>query len=662
MNVFRRFPVSLLHLSIALIAVAGVISWLSAIKGEIVIDNNSWQNNITLDNTDSKKLPFGVKLYDFAIRNYPGSDAPMDYVAKIVFSNDSTKIIPAAMNSVATCGNYRFFIKSYNEADNTLTLAVGNDPWGIAVVYSGYVIALFAMIMFFFNRHTTFRVLIKQLRTAATVCMLLMSVCASAAEALPKHLPESTAQEFCRLNVLFNGRICPLSTVARNFTIRLTGDDHVNGLSAEQVFTGWIFYYSSWRDVPMINIKGDEVKQLLGVNDDKVSLSQFLNSYGDYRLASIMNDIRNGKNVEGSKGFIDADEKFHIFSMLYSGELLKIFPIKDVNNNIVWYSQGDKLPLEADNDKWLYVKRSLDYACELAAKGNYAALEELSVKMRKYQYKEAAEVIPSDFRLSCELLLNRFFSTRLFAIMLCIIGLAAIIMTNSRYRKLIFFIACVALLYLSLMITLQWIIGGHIPLSNGYETLQFIGWTVLSFALFASGKYQPLLPFGIFLCGVAMLVAYLIERNPQITPLLPVLNSPLLSIHVALIMASYSLFALTMLNSVACLINRSSIAIKKAAIAGRVMIYPAVFLLAAGIIVGSIWANVSWGRYWGWDPKEVWALITMLIYSLPLHTTSLKLFKKPRFFHIFAIVAFLSVLITYFGVNYFSSGLHSYAG
>lgn len=206
---------------------------------------------------------------------------------------------------------------------------------------------------------------------------------------------------------------------------------------------------------------------------------------------------------------------------------------------------------------------------------------------------------------------------------------------------------------------LRWYIGGRIPLSNGYETMQFLALCIMAIALLISRRYRQAVGFGFLLSGFTLLVSYLGEMNPQITPLMPVLVSPWLSLHVSVIMMAYALFAFILLNGVwALCVPREA---ERLMTYSRLMLYPAVFLLTAGIFIGAVWANVSWGRYWGWDPKEVWALITMLIYALPLHTDSLPWFRKPRFFHIYTIAAFLSVLITYFGVNFFLGGMHSYA-
>ena len=206
---------------------------------------------------------------------------------------------------------------------------------------------------------------------------------------------------------------------------------------------------------------------------------------------------------------------------------------------------------------------------------------------------------------------------------------------------------------------LRWYIGGRIPLSNGYETMQFLALCIMAFALFMSRRFRPALGFGFLLSGFTLLVAYLGQMNPQITPLMPVLVSPWLSLHVSVIMMAYALFAFILLNGVwALCLPREA---EQLMTYSRLLLYPAVFLLTAGIFIGAVWANVSWGRYWGWDPKEVWALITMLIYALPLHAASLPWFKRPKFFHIYLILAFLAVLITYFGVNFFLGGMHSYA-
>ena len=241
--------------------------------------------------------------------------------------------------------------------------------------------------------------------------------------------------------------------------------------------------------------------------------------------------------------------------------------------------------------------------------------------------------------------------------------------TRQTLASWIKVIAWVTAAYLSLQIALRWHIGGHIPLSNGYETMVFMAWLSILMTPIAGNRVKEMLPFGYIVCGLALLVSTFGDSTEQIAPLAPVLRSPLLSIHVVVIMISYTLLAFTMLNGVAALIinsthKNSPLANREIAELQRIstlMLYPAVFLLTAGIFIGAVWANISWGRYWGWDPKEVWALITMLVYSAALHSSSIKAMRRPLFFHIYCIVAFLAVLMTYFGVNFILGGMHSYA-
>ncbi len=227
-------------------------------------------------------------------------------------------------------------------------------------------------------------------------------------------------------------------------------------------------------------------------------------------------------------------------------------------------------------------------------------------------------------------------------------------------------IAWVTAAYLSLQIALRWHIGGHIPLSNGYETMVFMAWLSILMTPIAGNRVKEMLPFGYIVCGLALLVSTFGDSTEQIAPLAPVLRSPLLSIHVVVIMIAYTLLAFTMLNGIAAVAIKLTRKNREEEISelqriSTLMLYPAVFLLTAGIFIGAVWANVSWGRYWGWDPKEVWALITMLVYSATLHSGSIKAMRRPMFFHIYCIVAFLTVLITYFGVNFILGGMHSYA-
>ena len=276
----------------------------------------------------------------------------------------------------------------------------------------------------------------------------------------------------------------------------------------------------------------------------------------------------------------------------------------------------------------------------------------------------------SDGRVTAEIIYNRVPAVKI-AFMYCLtLGFLAfgLLVSGFRRRWIDIALRCaliVAFVCMALWFAFRWYLAGFVPMSNGFETMLLMAVCVLGVGVALMRRFPFVLPFALLIAGFALLVAHLSDMNPQITQLMPVLSSPLLSLHVTIMMFSYALFALTCLNSgYALWLSRreaNAARVEQLTVLNRLLLHPAVFLLTAGIFIGAIWANVSWGRYWGWDPKEVWALITMLIYSFALHPGLLPVLRRPRPFHWFVLLAFLSVLFTYFGVNFLLGGMHSYA-
>ena len=330
---------------------------------------------------------------------------------------------------------------------------------------------------------------------------------------LPRHLPAHVANRFCDLMVLYNGRICPLHTLAHDFTVKLTGEKSYRGLSAEQVFTSWIFHFTSWRGEKMIKIKGNDACRSLGIDGNQASLSDFFDETGRYRLDNPTKELR------------DADEKYNIFKMLYAGQLLKIFPLRNAEGTVMWYSPGDNLPIATDDEKWIFTKKTLDYAHELVIMNDYSSLTHLLEKIAKFQTKEAADVMPSELRIGVECLYNRFHSTRLFFIATLMVGLLMLVVSlsftargTSLPRSItlgmqVFGIA--ALIWLALDFAMRWIIGAHIPLSNGFDTLLFMALLIAVASLVLQRHYPLVLPLGTLLCGMVMLAAHIAEKNPR---------------------------------------------------------------------------------------------------------------------------------------------------
>ena len=693
-KLYRQWTTFLLHLSFILILVGAFVTWIDGEQGTLQLKLGEKTMSFINKGGEKRTLPFSISLEDFEIIYYKGTRAPMDYVSRITVSaeNNSESLEgEISMNKIFSFMNYRFYQSGYDANGQGTVLSVSHDPYGIGITYTGYSILLVSIILFFLNPQSTFRQLMKSYRNnsqdikkGCSILFLLFvstfpmgSRAMAADHPLPKTLPRETAGRFGDLYILYNDRICPLQTFARDFTIKLYGKPTYHGLTSEQVLTGWLFYYDSWKNEPVIRIKSNEARRLLDIKGQYASVKDFAGNTNEYKLEDAMRQIHLGRQITDRKGIEEANEKFNIISMVRTGALMKIFPYRDAKGNTLqWYAQSDRLPHEMGNEQWTFTRKAMNYVHEQIVMKRFDEVNRLLNKIKQYQQKECGEALPSASRFKAEKLYNQFDYSKPIAIFCLCIGLFAFIyycrctVTEKNICCSLAFIfnllLCSIFIYLSMTIVLRGYVSNHLPLSNGFETMQFMAWCTVLLTFFLQRKFTLSVPFGFLLCGLTLLVSMFGEQNPRITQLMPVLQSPLLSIHVVAIMTAYSLLAFIMLNGITAVVLHYSTENCETAIdflqrISRLILYPAVFLLTIGIFIGAVWANVSWGRYWGWDPKEVWALITMLVYALALHPASLKWFRYPMFFHVFGIVAFLTVLITYFGVNFLLGGMHSYA-
>ena len=668
----------------------------------------------TFETKDGKilELPFSVELEGFEVLYHSGTDAASDYSSRLRFTRNGSVLREGEvrMNRILSCKGYRFYQTDYDSDEAGVTFTVSHDPVGIAVIYTGYALLLLGLLAFFFTDKRFKKFFGNALRYSSVMAILLcLEATASAAEnsvgevsqtekasveenpvkrgsVSPKVLPKNIAAEFGRLYVLYHGRICPLQTLASDFSAKLYGTSGVKGLTDEQVLTGWMFYGTSWRNIPMHN----------------------------------------------RKKAVDAMDKEATVKALYSGDLLKIYPLRDSTGRLGWYSQSDRLPEGIADEEWLFVRKSMDYIFELVVNREYSKLSESLGKLRRFQESKMGESLPPAYRIKAERAYNALPPLFPIAGTFLILGLVMLAVamrrmvrdenngaissfvrvTSEESRKGptnlvddgrtvtkrwrlsgIFKIVGVAasfvfFLVLTIVLGLLWVASGHIPFSNGAETMLTIAWTAMLASVLSFRKFPIMLPFGIIVASLATLVSAMGNANPAVTQLMPVLSSPLLSIHVSLMMLSYTVLAIIMVNGICGLVaslrhtsvsepvegsvfdHRSQVprqaqgassASAKMARMSEALMYPALFLLGSGIIAGSIWANVSWGCYWNWDPKETWALITFLIASLGVHRTRLPFLMSPRAYHIYTLILSASVLFTYFGVNYLLGGMHSYA-
>lgn len=715
-RLFAGRPAALvLHLSLALILAGALVTSFSARKGMLHVREG--ESVETFETKDGKvlELPFSVELEGFEVLYHSGTDAASDYSSRLRFTRNGSVLREGEvrMNRILSCKGYRFYQTDYDSDEAGVTFTVSHDPVGIAVIYTGYALLLLGLLAFFFTDKRFKKFFGNALRYSSVIAILLCLEATAYAtgnsvgglpqtenasvkgnqvkrgSASPKVLPENIAAEFGRLYVLYHGRICPLQTLASDFSAKLYGTSGVKGLTDEQVLTGWMFYGTSWRNIPMHN----------------------------------------------RKKAVDAMDKEATVKALYSGDLLKIYPLRDSTGRLGWYSQSDRLPDGIADEEWLFVRKSMDYIFELVVNREYSKLEESLGKLRRFQESKMGESLPPAYRIKAERAYNALPPLFPIAGTFLILGLVMLAVamrrmvrdenngaissfvdkarvTSEESRKGptnlvddgrtvtkrwrlsgIFKIVGVAaafvfFLVLTIVLGLFWIASGHIPFSNGAETMLTIAWTAMLASVLSFKRFSIMLPFGIIVASLAALVSAMGNANPAVTQLMPVLSSPLLSIHVSLMMLSYTVLAIIMVNGICGLVaslrhtsvsepiegtvfdyrspaprqaQGASSASAKMARMSEALMYPALFLLGSGIIAGSIWANVSWGCYWNWDPKETWALITFLIASLGVHRTRLPFLMSPRAYHIYTLILSASVLFTYFGVNYLLGGMHSYA-
>lgn len=683
----RQPVIFLLHLSLLFILAGAFTTWIYGEQGTMRVRQGEQQTSFTDSKGISHQLPFSITLNQFEIIYYKGTLAPMDFISHIsVADKDCHRQIQGkvSMNHIFSYQHYRFYQSGYSEDNEGSVFSVSHDPYGIGITYAGYTLLLLSTVFFFFSPQGRFRQLLKSplLHRSLTVILLLFAFSLNsnflkANSPSPKVLPREVAEHFGDLYILYNNRICPLQTFARDFTIKLYGSSSYKGLTPEEVLTGWLFYYDSWKNEPIIRIKSNEARKLLEIEGNYARLKDYISTINEYKLEKMMNHIRSGEQVTDKRGIEEADEKFNIINLVCTGAMMKIFPCRNIaGKTLEWYSQSDQLPQDMDNDKWVFIRKSMSYVNEMIVMKKYNDACLLLEKIKKYQQKECDGLLPADNKFKAEKIYNQFDYSKSVAMACICIGLICFIYychcmasqkrTSRKAIIILNILLWIVFTYLSAAICLRGYVSNHLPLSNGFETMQFMAWCTLLLTFLLQRKFAMLLPFGFLLCGLTLMVSMLGESNPQITQLMPVLQSPLLSIHVVVIMIAYSLLAFIMLNGVTAVILHQSQKeckeqIERLQIISQIILYPAIFLLAIGIFIGAVWANVSWGRYWGWDPKEVWALITMLVYALALHPRSLPWFHRTMFFHVFCITAFITVLITYFGVNFLLGGMHSYA-
>lgn len=685
-----------LHLSFIIILLGALLTHVSAKRGMIHLrigqPTDTYMAQDEEQGMKEEKLPFSLCLKKFEAKMHDGTNAVADYSSKFtVIDGDDKSEGEVSMNNLYSHRSYRLYQSSYDEDGKGSVLAINADPYGIPVTYTGYALLFISLVWMLFDPKGGYRKLLKSplLKKGALITALILSMgniqtlhAESATGNLQNAvLPKETAEKFGELHILYNDRICPVQTFALDFCKKIYGARSYQGLTAEQVLSGWVFYGNTWANEPFIKIKSGEMKTAMNL-PDYASLNTFFNrEMGGYTIGQYVQEYYNGQQDKFHQQAADIDGKIQIIMELREGISLKVLPYTFSKNvkatkdhsfikagTTTWFSPVDKLPQAVEHQHALYIRNVFSLLNGDVKAGNTSRVNEFFVKMKKYQEVSSGNSLPTATQYKAERINNAFpFATILFMANLTL-GFIALFytiyrMTKKREIKILNIalpiLLGVSFLALTFGLALRWIISGNIPMSNGYESMLTVAWFVMLISILMQLRIRIVMVFGFLISGFFLLVSHINQMDPAIGQMMPVLNSPLLSIHVSIIMMSYALLSLTFICGIMGISLRSHGEELQAL--SRIFLYPALTTMGFGIFIGAIWANVSWGNYWSWDSKETWALITFMIYAVVVHTQSLPVFRKPLVYHIYITLAFMSIAMTYFGVNYFLTGMHSYA-
>lgn len=646
-------------------------------------------------------LPFSIYLRDFQLDRYPGSRSPSSYASEITLKDPANSVdrpFRIFMNNILKYKGYRFFQSSFDQDEKGTILSVNHDYWGTFISYLGYFLMTLGMIFTVFSKSSRFRTLIRlssklQARRQTTK-MLIAGILVSGLSLYTNSLfaadkkasKEGVIEAFSEILVQDNqGRVEPVNTLASDLLRKISRKSEWEGMSATEVFLDMNSNPGKWKNVAMIKVANNEVMKMLGYSGGFVTFSQMFDQSGNYRLNNLVEEAYNKRQTSRNKldkEIINVDERVNICYQIFNGDFLKIFPIP--NDPEKTWTTASKLPAGLEKKEADFAGNILnlfygEYSQSLN-NGVWAKPMEYVGYIKKYQETYGSSIIPSPSKIRMEILYNSWNifgkMARIYALLgflLLIVHLVLIFKPSAGISKVIFggsVLIFVAFLFYTAGLAMRWYIAGHAPWSNGYETMIYVGWAT-SLAGFVFVKRSPItLAVTTILSSIILFVAGMSWMNPEITNLVPVLKSYWLVIHVAVITASYGFLAmgalLGMLNLMLMILRNKrnnkniSFTIIEISYIIEMALIIGLLMLTVGAFIGGVWANESWGRYWGWDPKETWALVSILVYSIILHLKKVPGLKSIFLLSSLALVGISSVLMTFFGVNYYLSGMHSY--
>lgn len=661
------------------------------------------------------ELPFSVTLNKFIADKYPGTEkAYSSFKSKVTVINEedgSHFDADIFMNNVLDHRGYRFFQAGFDPDERGTILSVNHDRIGTWVTYIGYTFLYIGLLGILFTKNSRFGKLgtmlnriKKKKKNMAMMLIALVSFSGFAQQAHTGHVvsketmdsiivanavSKEHANKFGHLLIQDQGRMKPINTFSSELLRKVSRSDHYAGLTADQVFLSMAEFPRLWVEVPLIALKrgNDSIRHVAGVpeNQQNIALMDLFDEKGNYKLEPYLAAAtRTTTPNQFEMDFIKAHENFSLLNMALSGSILKIFPIPGHEGN-KWVSHPELEDANLTGMDSLYAKnilplyfQSLKQARET---GDYTQAEEFLQSITNFQKKYGKEIMPSERKLKAEAFYNKAdIFNRLYkyfglvGVLMFVFIIAQLFKDRKILRVLIKASKVILWIFFALLtigLIVRWYVSGHAPMSDAYESVIYVAWATVLFGLGFGGKSDLTAASTAFVATIILWVAHMNWLDPSIANLQPVLDSYWLMIHVSVIVMSYGPFTLGLILAVTSLFlmlftteknyKKMELNISELTIVTEMALTVGLVLLTIGNFLGGQWANESWGRYWGWDPKETWALISIMIYAFVIHARLVPGLRGRWTFNVMALFAYASIMMTYFGVNFYLSGLHSYA-
>jgi cytochrome c-type biogenesis protein CcsB len=704
------------HVAFIVIIIGAGITRYFGFEGQMHIREGQTTNILTTSDPNVEiTLPFSLQLRDFILERYPGSMSPSSYASEVTLVDPRSglrKDYRIFMNNVLDYDKYRFFQSSYDTDEMGTVLSVNHDYWGTRVTYLGYSLLVLGFILTLFNPNSRFlalRLKIREIRnkrkSIAVIAMLVLGINGMAfSQNSSAPIAPQEADKFGHLLVqTYNGRFEPAQSLAYDIMHKISRKDKFDipgkgKVNAMQVLLDMMINPEFWQQQKIIYVREKSVQNILGINDKYASYYDFFDGDGKYKLQQFDETAFRKKQSEQNsfdKEIIKVDERINIFQMALTGNMLKIFPQQGSANN-KWISYDDiaaKEPLsgvvtvmnqDLKLDPLNYNNFMLAYL-KAVSTGDYSRADKMLGYITSLQRNsDNGGYLASESKINAEILYNKlqiFIVLRNVYSILSVVLLFLAFIDNLYIKKNkivtwslnISIIALgLAFLYHTFGMIMRWYLTGHAPWSNGYESLILIAWGGL-LAGFSFARYSKItLAATALLAFFTLMTASHSSYDPQLTNLQPVLKSYWLIIHVATLTISYGFlglgFILGLMNLFIILFKtvknnrRLDLIVTELTYINEMNLIIGLMLATVGTFLGGVWANESWGRYWGWDAKETWALVIVLAYTIALHLRFIPRLRSAYVFSVASVVSFGSVIMTFIGVNYYlSKGLHSYA-